>query len=318
MRDKTPLVSVTICCYNSERYIAQTVQSVLDQTFDDFELIIVNDGSTDHTEEIVRGFDDPRIHYQYQENRGLAATRNRTLELARGKYVAFLDHDDLWVPEKLAVQIPLMEMRDDVAVVYGNAATIDQDGHVISESWPNFKARDGHLFADLLLQGDFINWQTVVIRRCVLESLGAFRPYRIVEDYDMLLRCAVDHTFVGIDCILALYRRHGSNYSRRITEFYLEMLELSEYWLAHLPELHKGLRSTLRRNIACLHYAFGAQLCLDGKIQTGRAHFQQAWSVVPYTYKWRIIMIKMLTALLGDRFYRSFVGWKRRLLGSST
>jgi glycosyltransferase involved in cell wall biosynthesis len=315
MQDKTPLVSVTICCYNSERYIAQTVQSVLDQTFSDFELIIVNDGSTDRTEEIVRGFDDPRIHYQYQENRGLAATRNRTLELAQGKYIAFLDHDDLWVPEKLALQIPLMEVREDIAVVYGNAATIDADGNVISENWADFKPRDGNIFADLLIQGDFINWQTVVMRRSVLESLGGFRPYKVVEDYDILLRCAVDHNFVGIDRVLAQYRWHGSNFTalRKEVEIELEVVELKEYWLANLPPQHRELILALRREIASRHYRIGNSLCREGNIRSGWAHLRQAR--LDSLYAWRVAIKNTLVGLLGPRYHLHVVRWKRRLLG---
>ena len=314
MQDRTPLVSVTICCYNSERYIVQTVQSVLDQTFGDFELIIVNDGSTDCTEEIVRSFGDPRIRYEYQQNRGLAATRNRTLELARGKYIAFLDHDDLWVREKLALQIPLMEMRDDVAVSYGNAANIDGEGNVILERYTDFfKPRDGDVFADLLIEGDFINWQTVVIRRSVLDRVGGFRAYKIAEDYDMLLRCAVDHTFVGMDYVLAQYRRHAHNYGivrmtqdsnhlhHRTMERWDELLEITEYWLANLPPRHKELLPALQRKIAKLHYDVGKYLCLQGDTRAGRAHLQKAWP--ESSSKWRAGAINILAGLLGSRFY---------------
>ena len=321
MIGKPPPVSVNMCCYNSERYLARAVQSVLDQTFKEFELIIVNDGSSDRTEEIVRTFEDPRIRYEYQENRGLAATRKRALELSRGKYIAFLDHDDLWVRDKLALQIPLMEARDDVAVVYGNAATIDGDGNVISENWAGFRARDGNVFADLLLDGNFVNWQTVVIRRSLLERVGGFRPYKIAEDYDLLLRCAVDHMFVGIDCVLAQFRRHTSNYSysrigdpfhsrRRLGEQWVELLEIKEYWLANLPPQHTQLIPALQRDIAKLHYWLGRHFCLAGDIQGGRAHLQQAASNSAYV--WCASTVSALAELLGSRFYPGF----ERLVGN--
>ena len=313
MRDKTPLVSVTICCYNSERYIVQTIQSVLDQTFTDFELIIVNDGSTDRTEEIVLGFADPRIRYEYQENRGLAATRNRTLELARGKYVAFLDHDDLWMPDKLALQISLMGTREDVAVVYGNAATIDADGNIISERYNDFRIADGNVFTDLLIY-DFINWQTVVMRRSVLEDLGGFRPYDIVEDYDVLLRSALGHTFVGIDQVVAQYRRHASNSSHNSMKLWLELLELKEYWLAHLPEPYKELRPSLQRDIAWLHYSIGMGLYRVGNIQTGKAHLRRAWSESKYRYELWIILTHILGDVLGADLYRGLVKFRHRWL----
>ena len=290
MLDKTPLVSVTICCYNSERYIAQTIRSVLEQTFKDFELIIVNDGSIDRTEEIVLGFNDLRIRYEYQENRGLAATRNRTIELARGKYVAFLDHDDLWIPDKLALQIPLMESREDVAVTFGNAAIIDANGNITAERINGIKIVDGNVFAELI-KGDFINWQTVVMRRSVLEDLGGFRPYTIVEDYDLLLRTALDHSFVNIDRVVAQYRWHASNASHNFMKVWLEELELKEYWLAPLPEPFTNLRPALRYNIARLHYMIGVDLCRSGNTQTGKTHLWNVWSQSTYSELLRIIIL---------------------------
>ena len=310
-----PKVSVNICCYNSERFIAETIESVLAQTYKDWELVIVNDGSTDSTEQIIRAYINQGwpITYHCQANAGLAAARNQALRLSKGEYIAFLDHDDLWVPKKLALQIPLMEGRDDVAVVYGNEATINGDGNVISERYTGFRPRDGNIFADLLIEGNFVDWQTVVIRRSVLDLVGGFRVYKIAEDYDMLLRCAVDHTFVGMDYVLAQYRRHAHNYGiarmtqdsnhlhRRAMERWGELLEIMEYWLANLPPQHRELLPVLQRDIANLHYHVGRHLCLQGDTRAGRAHLQKAWP--ESSSKWRAGVINILAGLLGSRFY---------------
>src|SRR4051794_4343631 len=101
---KTPLVSVTIPAFNNQTTIAQAIQSVLDQTFTDFEIIVVNDGSEDRTEEIVKQFNDPRITYVYQDNQGGSQATNRALQLARGKYVALFAADDICCPERLERQ----------------------------------------------------------------------------------------------------------------------------------------------------------------------------------------------------------------------
>ncbi|MCX8124968.1 MAG: glycosyltransferase family 2 protein [Spirochaetes bacterium] len=101
---KKPLISVTMTTYNHEKYIAEAVQRLLDQTFEDFELIIVNDGSTDKTEEMIKSFDDKRIRYIYQENMGPSAAANTAIKNARGKYIALMSGDDVCYPKRLEVQ----------------------------------------------------------------------------------------------------------------------------------------------------------------------------------------------------------------------
>ena len=106
---KNPKVSIVIPAYNHEKYVGEAIQSVLDQTFRDFELIIINDGSTDHTEAEILRFKDDRIRYYSQENRGLSATLNRGIELARGEYFNFLPSDDAFLPDKLETQLRIFE-----------------------------------------------------------------------------------------------------------------------------------------------------------------------------------------------------------------
>ena len=125
-----PRVSVNICCYNGGKYIAETISSVLAQTFTDFELVIVNDGSKDDTEGKILGFNDGRIKYVFQENRGLSATRNRALDLSKGEFIAILDQDDLWEPEKLELQLRVMDKNPGTGVVYSDALIIDENGVV--------------------------------------------------------------------------------------------------------------------------------------------------------------------------------------------
>src|SRR2546421_314712 len=120
-----PKVSITLCCYNSERYLDETLQSITAQTYKDWELVVINDGSRDATEDIVRRYMDAGwpIVYQYQENRGLSASRNKSIELSSGEFIAMIDHDDLWSPEKLEKQVPLFE-DPKVGVVYTQTVVI--------------------------------------------------------------------------------------------------------------------------------------------------------------------------------------------------
>ena len=106
-----PLVSINLCCYNSEKYLRETLDSIVNQTYKDWELVIINDGSTDATELIIQEYQARSypIVYHYQKNNGLSKSRNKALQLSKGKYIAFIDHDDIWIAEKLQKQILLME-----------------------------------------------------------------------------------------------------------------------------------------------------------------------------------------------------------------
>src|SRR4030042_3503317 len=115
---KNPKISVVIPAYNHQKYVGEAIQSVLDQTFQDFELIIINDGSTDHTEAEILKFKDERIRYYSQENRGLSAPLNRGIELARGEYFNFLPSDDAFFPDKLEAQLRIFEKNPSLGLVF--------------------------------------------------------------------------------------------------------------------------------------------------------------------------------------------------------
>ena len=129
---KNPKVSVIIPAYNHERYVGEAIRSVLDQTYREFELIIINDGSTDSTETEILRFNDDRIRYYSQENRGLSATLNRGIELARGEFFNFLPSDDVFYPEKLEVQLRVFEGNPDLGVVFSYPQLVDAQGKEIT------------------------------------------------------------------------------------------------------------------------------------------------------------------------------------------
>jgi glycosyltransferase involved in cell wall biosynthesis len=309
-------VGINLCCFNSEKYLEETLQSVFNQTYKDWELVIVNDGSTDSTETIIQKHisEGWPILYHSQANAGLANARNKALELSSGQYIAFLDHDDIWLPEKLTLQISLLEVRPDIAVIYGNASVIDGYGNIIAERYnDNFKSRDGDIFSELLIEGDFINWQTVVIRRSVLDDVGLFGSFRIAEDYDMLLRCALNRTCFGMDHVLAQYRRHDRNYSglrigndhdglrRSRMEEKLETLSIIEYWVENMPVSHKSILPLLQYKISELQYEIGKSFFLLGNKEKSKLFLKKASLNSPHI--WRNRMLIFVIELPGDRFY---------------
>lgn len=216
-KDKhTPKVSVIIPTYNRASYLKEAIESVLAQTYKDFELIIVDDGSTDNTEEVVRSFDDERIIYKKKQREGHPGkTRNVGLDLARGEYIAFLDDDDLWLPEKLEEQIKALEQYHfrvcyTIYSIFGKADKRD------IHTPPKQIAKSGFLFLDLIKFGSFVATPTICIKKEVFEKVGKFaevEELRSGQDYEMWLRIAEKFYFFCIPKPLVLVRFHTNTVS---------------------------------------------------------------------------------------------------------
>ena len=202
-----PKVSVNISVYNMDKYVEYALLSVLRQTFQDWECIIVNDGSTDDTEKIVKEYvkRDPRCKYVYQDNRGLAEARNAAIKSSTGEYIAFLDADDLWEPDMLEKTISYLDANPDVSIVSGGWDLIDEQGERI---FRKRVARSSVSLEKLLLVNRF-PVHAVLVRREVFQVCGPFDP-DAVNDWDMWLRAASNgFTFGYIEDLIAHYRRHA-------------------------------------------------------------------------------------------------------------
>jgi glycosyltransferase involved in cell wall biosynthesis len=183
-----PSVSVIIPTYNRAHLVGEAIQSVQDQTFTDLELIVVDDGSTDHTEEVVRSFTDLRLKYLKRPNGGVSAARNTGLEACAGEFVAFLDSDDLFLPEKLALQVAKISTDPEVGLVYGRyytAVAEESPRKVAGRCYPQLELRD-------LLLGPMFHWSTVLVRRSYLDEIGEFdEQFRVGEEWELTLRLAL-------------------------------------------------------------------------------------------------------------------------------
>lgn len=213
----TPRVSIIIPVWNRAALIQEAVASALAQTFRNFELIIADDGSTDETAARATASGDPRIEVLRLEHSGSpAVTRNAALRHARGRYVAFLDSDDQWLPNKLAEQVRLLDARRDAGMVYGLASYFDGERER-GVHGPKVPRVPESIFELLLLQGNFIQPSTVLIRREICELLGGFdesETFRAVEDYDLWLRVTKRYPALFIPRVITRYRRHDGNLSR--------------------------------------------------------------------------------------------------------
>jgi glycosyltransferase involved in cell wall biosynthesis len=210
---ETPLVSVVVPTYNRARLIGETIESILAQQYDHLELIVVCDGCKDGTETVVSSFEDPRVRLVTQDNSGgPARPRNAGVARALGKYVAFCDDDDLWMPQKLRLQVAVMEREPDAALCFAGGVTFGDGARSVLAYRLKRGPRRDHFRA--LLYSNFILNSSVLVRRTILDEVGPFNVDRRLhgtEDYEMWLRIAHGHRLVSIDEPLVRYRVHAAN-----------------------------------------------------------------------------------------------------------
>lgn len=210
-----PEVSVIIPTYNYGTFVIQAVQSVLNQTFSDLEVIVVDDGSTDDTVERIHSITDPRLHYIYQRNSGLPASRNTGIRSAKGKYIAFLDADDCWMPNKLEIQLPILQEDESIGLVYGSYYVIDTEGKIIALRRASELPRNA---LPRLIMGNLVSGSatTSIIRRECVDRVGLFKEDLIsCEDWDMWLRIAEVYNFGYVKEPVAMIRLHDRNMTNR-------------------------------------------------------------------------------------------------------
>jgi len=207
-----PQVSVIIPTYNAARYLSDAIDSVLAQTYDEFEIIVVDDGSTDETPGVVNKYDS-RVCYLSQQNAGVAAARNRGISESKGKYIAFLDADDTWFPNKLEKQMAVLAASEGSRVCYSAFLEVTQD---LSPVGVRRSLRHSSAIEDLLLRGNVIgSICTVVAERELFEKLGGFdATLSQCADWDMWVRMGTETEFLYLDDVLVTYRQHGTNMSR--------------------------------------------------------------------------------------------------------
>ena len=247
---RAPKVSVVVPAYNSADYTVETVDSILAQTYGDFELIVVDDGSTDHTREAMEAYGD-RIQYIYKENGGACSARNFGIAMSRGEYVACLDCDDLWLPEKLGRSVAALDEHLDWALVFTPCLLIDAEGGVIGLS--NYRPDLSRAFFELLKR-NYIVAATVVMRRTHLGPAGPFdENIFIPADWDLWLRLVREHPIGCIEMPLSKYRMTSSYTLRHVDQFIAESMYVLGRHLDVAPELSDGERGEILARMYVVH-----------------------------------------------------------------
>ena len=208
-------VSICIPTYNRREYLKETIDSILEQTYKDFEIVVVDDGSTDGTEDMLKKLDVP-VTYFWQPNSGDAAARNKLIELARGKYISFIDSDDLLMPDAIERMIRIMEAENGDVIVYGSYFRIDRNGKIYGRCKRRLYSGiiTKHLFETILVHACGSMFPTRVLR----ESPAFDKSLHICSDYDLWLRLSMKYRFIALPEPTFKRRRHSTNLSKASLE----------------------------------------------------------------------------------------------------
>lgn len=212
------MITVILPVYNGKKYIAQAIDSVLKQSYSAFELIIVNDGSTDDTESEISKFKDDRIKYITQSNQGPSAARNKGMSIAKGKYFAFIDADDLYEPNKIEEQVEILNNHKEAYVVYNGYFEVDENLTKIRDVKPEYVNEcRSNLLAMMLFRPIISCPASIMIRRdCYDKGLKYNSIYKHGDDYDFLINLLKYYNFYYIDKPLYNYRKHKSNLTNQL------------------------------------------------------------------------------------------------------
>jgi len=200
---KNPLVSVLTTVYNAEEYLNMAIDSILLQTYKNFEFILIDDGSSDHSVHIIKAYSDPRIKLISQKNQGLQTSLNRGISIAKGKYIARMDHDDISYPTRLEKQVSFLENNEEIAVVGSSFDIIDTDSGIVGASY--HLDRDEDIRIEFLVRNPF-GHGTMMIRKKILEDVGGYDINEPVEDYDIWWRIAKAYKVANIPEMLYGWR----------------------------------------------------------------------------------------------------------------
>jgi glycosyltransferase involved in cell wall biosynthesis len=295
---ENPTVSVVIPAHNRKTALVRAMRTVLAQTRDDWELIVVDDASTDGTDGVVKSFEDGRIVYvRHTQNRGGGAARNTGIQASRGKYVAFLDSDDEWFPEKLARDVAAFA-GEAVGLVYCGKELVDPDGHLLLRRIPSL---EGDLYRQLLGH-DFIgSCSRVAVRKDVLEAVGGFdENLPSGQDWDMWVRSAkVAKVACVPECLVRRHIGHEqiSGSLKRIYDGHLKVVE------KHLKELDPGLLSR--------HWADLSAMLMNYDVQHGREMALASLKLRPFQPR---VYASLTASCLGVANYRwlfrKYTGWR--------
>ncbi len=230
-----PLISVIIPAFNSEKTIQETIESVLNQTWRNLEIIVVNDGSQDSTLDIVTSIKDPRLKVFSYPNAGVADSRNRGISQAGSEFISFLDADDLWTTDKLETQLKALQENPQAGVAYSWTDYIDENSQFLRGGFHS--TANGDVYAELLKSNFLANGSSVLIRAQALSEVGGFdKSFTPAEDWDMYLRLAARYHFVVVPSPQILYRVTSTSASSNVFKMEAVSLRIINQYYSQAPQ----------------------------------------------------------------------------------
>lgn len=253
--DNSPLVSVIVPSYNHEKYISECINSILNQSYKNIQLIVLDDGSKDSSVSILKKMSlEYGFHFEEQANLGLCKTLNKAIKnYATGKYISIIASDDYWKLDKIIAQVEFLEKNDDYAMVFGKAQIVDDNNNffdVLGENIIDLDLQFERLFLD-----NKVIASTVMIRKDILESIGGFNESSYIEDWDLWLKVAIRSKIGFINKIQGYYRRHDTNMSSNLLKMENAKTEIVKQWVNH-PLYSKGYKKhiLLKANILAVKF----------------------------------------------------------------
>ena len=286
-------VSVVIPAHNYGHFVSDAIRSVLCQDYSDLEVIVVDDGSRDNTAEVVHSIIDPRLRYIYQDSRGLSSARNTGIRAASGRYVAFLDADDLWLPGKLALQVPLLDAFPKIGLVYGGYYLVDEHGNVLATRRATSVV--GPILRQLV-RGNVVSGSatTSTVRRTILEQTGLFNEsLRALEDWDMWLRIAKISEFDRIPEPIAKIRIHNLNMSSNAQRMESSLFNVLEAFYSDTT-LTADIQTMKVRAFAGAHFQSGVFHARSGSVTAAIAHLIKAIGLDPGFIDCYVVLMHLL------------------------
>ncbi|MDY6902660.1 MAG: glycosyltransferase [Cyanobacteriota bacterium] len=259
-------ISVIVPVFNGELTIQETINSILNQTFEDIEVIISDDGSTDSTLEIISNIFDSRIKILSYPNAGVSASRNRGIYEAQGEYISFMDADDLWTPDKLELQWQALLNNPQAAVAYSWTDYISESSQFL-KSGRRIKA-NGDVFARLLVTNFLENGSNPLIRKQALEKVGGFdESLSASEDFDLWLKLSTDYEFVCVEKPQIFYRTSINSLSCNLKNMEATSLKVIERAFSY-PKAHKFQH--LKKQTFSEFYKYLTFKAIEAKPRKGR------------------------------------------------
>ena len=279
---KKPKLSVIIASYNHQDYIAETLKSLENQTFQDFEIIVVDDGSTDKTVEVVRNFPS-RAQIFAQENQGVVAARNRGVSLSQGEYICFVDSDDIVLPDRFKRQVAALDSDPELGLVFADALIIDSKGKQVGKLSDVYPVVPGDVAEMLVMHYCFTPMITVMVRTELLKKTGPFEEPGPISDYMKWIEVAHLSRVYYDPEPLGCWRRHPQSASKtanREEEYAQTRIALRRILRRH-PRLRAKVGRKITKRFSATYCLTGFWLAAEGDIRRARKYYRKAVKLCP-------------------------------------